>query len=177
MRDTLESLTSVESIFGCEVVYMEPSRTWDPMRTSYSMQGNFTTKIEIYHPHLNSLLINWLVVYNYSLCISSTIRFRRPITFLLPFIIRTKLIWWDSRSLYFEQRIESLTDGFIKAIAYSRSTIVNSDAELLLEKYMKTHGKGKNEITKPELREDVKAWLDFVSMNSKFLAEERIVSE
>ena len=42
---------------------------------------------------------------------------------------------------------------------------------------MKTHGKEQNEITKPELREDVKAWLDFVSMNSKFLAEERIMSE
>ena len=87
------------------------------------------------------------------------------------------MIWWDSRSLYFEQRIESLTDGFIKAIAYSRSTIVNSDAELLLEKYLKAQGKGKNDITKPELREDVKAWLDFISMNSKFLSEERLTSE
>ena len=62
MRDTLESLTSVESIFGCEVVYMEPSRTWDPMRTSYSMQGNFTTKIEIYHPHLNISSIDSLFI-------------------------------------------------------------------------------------------------------------------
>ena len=107
----------------------------------------------------------------------STIRYRRPITFLLPFIVRTKLIWWDNRSLYFEQRMESLTDGFIKAIAYSRSTIVNSNAELVIKRYLENNGKEDNEITKPELRDDLKHWLDFISSNSKFLEVERVMAE
>ena len=87
------------------------------------------------------------------------------------------MIWWDARSLYFEQRIESLTDGFIKAIAYSKSTIVNSNAELLLNKYKEIKENENLDISKPELREDFEHWLDFISQNSKFLEGERIITE
>ena len=87
--------------------------------------------------------------------------------------MRTKLIWWDARSLYFEQRVQSIPDGFIRAIAYSRSTIVNSDAEKLLKQYSQNQRTGKQEIKKPEIRDDVKHWLDFIKLNSKFLEEER----
>lgn len=117
------------------------------------------------------------IIHIHQLYIFSTIRYRRPITFLLPFIVRTKLIWWDARSLYFEQRIESLTDGFIKAIAYSKSTIVNSNAELLLNKYKEIKQNENLDISKPELREDFEHWLDFISQNSKFLENERIITE
>ena len=73
--------------------------------------------------------------------------------------------------------MESLTDGFIKAIAYSRSTIVNSNAELVIKRYLENNGKEDNEITKPELRDDLKHWLDFISSNSKFLEVERVMAE
>ena len=87
--------------------------------------------------------------------------------------MRTKLIWWDSTSFYFEQRIQSIPDGFIRAIAYSRCTIVNSDAELVLQKYIQGQQSTKL-IKKPEIREDFKHWLEFNKLNSKFLQEERL---
>ena len=93
--------------------------------------------------------------------------------FLQPFFVRTKLIWWDSTSFYFEQRIQSIPDGFIRAIAYSRQTIVNADAEQVLRKYLQSQNGQKLEIMKPEPREDFKHWLEFNKLNSKFLEEER----
>jgi len=52
-----------------------------------------------------------------------TIRYRRPIHFLRPYIIKTRLIWWDARSLYFEQQVVTLHDGFVRAVALAKQTI------------------------------------------------------
>ena len=35
---------------------------------------------------------------------AALIRYRRPINFLTPFRLHTKLVYFDERSLYFEQR-------------------------------------------------------------------------
>ena len=42
---------------------------------------------------------------------------------------------------------------------------------------MEANGKENDGIVKPELREDFKHWLDFISMNSKFLEAERMSDE
>jgi len=104
---------------------------------------------------------------------ASTIRYRRPINFLRPFLVRTKLIWWDSKSLYFEQRFETLHDGFIRAIAFSRNTVVNAEAEEVVRKCLENQKSDDNDIKKPELREDLKNWIEFDQSNSNFLKVER----
>ena len=94
--------------------------------------------------------------------------------------MRTRLVWWDEKSLYFEQRIQSISDGFIRAISYSRSSIVNSDARTVVAKYSENQ-RGENneildEIKRPNIREDLQHWLEFNALNSNFLAEERSLS-
>ena len=96
--------------------------------------------------------------------------------------MKTKLVWWDSRSLYFEQRIETAHDGFLRAIAFSRTTLVNADVEEMMKKVLQ------NEIArldnsdsptkyvarnKPELRDDFKLWFEFNSESSRFLLRAR----
>jgi hypothetical protein len=51
-------------------------------------------------------------------------RYRRSIDFLVPFKLVTKLVYWDERSLYFEQRFVSLHDGFVRAVALCKNTCV-----------------------------------------------------
>ena len=100
-----------------------------------------------------------------------------------PFAVRTKLIWWDSRSLYFEQRIETVHDGFLRAIAFSRTTVVNTDVEEMMKKVLQNENATRvcnsgssanyNSRHKPELRDDLKLWLEFNAENSQFLIKER----
>ena len=91
-----------------------------------------------------------MMVFNLKSIYYSTIRYRRPINFLRPIMVKTKLIWWDSRSLYFEQRIETVHDGFLRAIAYSRATIVNADVEEMIRKVLQQENcRSSNEQTKP----------------------------
>ena len=98
-----------------------------------------------------------------------TIRYRRPINFLRPYVIRTRLLWWDSRSLYFEQRLQTLHDGFTRAIAISRNTIVNADVEEIMEEMFET---AQLEYFKPEIRQDLATWLTYNQLSSEFLMQE-----
>ncbi|TRY72710.1 hypothetical protein TCAL_01131 [Tigriopus californicus] len=58
---------------------------------------------------------------------AALIRYRRSIDFLMRFHLKTKLIWFDERALYFEQRFISKHDGFVRAVALCKNTFVNSE--------------------------------------------------
>lgn len=53
---------------------------------------------------------------------TSTVRYRRPIEFLMTFVIKTRMVYFDERSIYFEHKFVSLHDGFIRAIVLSKNT-------------------------------------------------------
>ena len=48
----------------------------------------------------------------------------RSIDAFVPFKVVTRLIFWDERSLYFEQSFVSLHDGFVRAVAICKNTVV-----------------------------------------------------
>jgi len=51
---------------------------------------------------------------------ASMMRYRRSLNFLMPYKLVTKLLYFDERSLYFEQRFVSLKDDFVRAIGISK---------------------------------------------------------
>ena len=51
---------------------------------------------------------------------AAIIRYRRPLNLFTPFHLHTRLVWFDERSLYFEQRFVTLHDGFVRAIALAK---------------------------------------------------------
>ena len=59
--------------------------------------------------------------------IRAIFEYRRPLNFLVPFKLVTRLRYWDERSLYFEQKFVSLHDGFVRAIATSKNTVVGGN--------------------------------------------------
>jgi len=66
---------------------------------------------------------------------ASTIRYRKSIEFLMPFKIVTKLLYFDERSLYFEQKFISYPDNFVRAVAICKNTAVKVDIPKAMEKF------------------------------------------
>ena len=50
----------------------------------------------------------------------------------MPFKVVTRLIFWDERSLYFEQSFVSLHDGFVRAVALCKNTVVGGSVVEML---------------------------------------------
>lgn len=51
----------------------------------------------------------------------------------MPFIVQTRLVYFDQRSLYFEQTFISKPDDFVRAVAFCKNTIVNCDVPTMLK--------------------------------------------
>jgi acyl-CoA thioesterase FadM len=50
------------------------------------------------------------------------IRYRRAISVLTPLKIESKIVWYDDKSFYVQQRIISLLDGFVRSDALLKMT-------------------------------------------------------
>ena len=61
---------------------------------------------------------------------AAIVRYRRPLNLFAPFKLHTKLVWFDARSLYFEHRFITLHDGFVRAVALAKVTIMILKAEV-----------------------------------------------
>ncbi len=67
---------------------------------------------------------------------SGLIRYRRPLDFLMPFRLHTKLVYFDERSFYFEQRFVSIHDDFVRAVAVHQNTAKNTDVLALMRDFV-----------------------------------------
>lgn len=64
---------------------------------------------------------------------ASTIRYRRSLAFREAFEIRTKVLGWDDKAFYLEQRFVSKKDGFVSAIMLCRQNMVRHSPESIIE--------------------------------------------
>merc|ERR1719500_1635823 len=81
----------------------------------------------------------------------ASIRYRRSIDAFVPFKVVTRLIYWDERSLYFEQSFVSLHDGFVRAVALCKNTVVGGSVVQMLASLGVEHV--------PEMPKEVELWL------------------
>jgi len=81
----------------------------------------------------------------------ASIRYRRSIDAFVPFKVVTRLIYWDERSLYFEQSFVSLHDGFVRSVALCKNTVVGGSVVQMLA------GLGVHHV--PEMPKEVELWL------------------
>lgn len=58
---------------------------------------------------------------------ASSVRYRKTIPIFSFYKIETKLIWWDDKAIYLEQKFVTLGDGFVRAIAMSKQCITNTN--------------------------------------------------
>lgn len=97
---------------------------------------------------------------------ASTIRYRRSLDFREAFVIRTKVLGWDDKAFYLEQRFVSKKDGFVSAIMLCRQNVVRSSPEQIIEYVCKT------KIECPEFPEDLKHWINYITTSSQALRAE-----
>jgi len=91
----------------------------------------------------------------------ASIRYRRSIDAFVPFKVVTRLIYWDQRSLYFEQSFVSLHDGFVRAVALCKNTVVGGSVVQMLA------GLGVKHV--PEMPKEVELWLASQEISSSRL--------
>jgi len=89
----------------------------------------------------------------------ASIRYRKSINFLVPFKLVTKLVYWDERSLYFEQRFISLHDNFVRAIALCKNTCVGGTVTEMLASVGVHH-------QPPPCPEEVELWVKSQEVSS-----------
>lgn len=97
---------------------------------------------------------------------ASTIRYRRSLDFREAFFIRTKVLGWDDKAFYLEQRFVSKKDGFVSAIMLCRQNVVRSSPEQIIEYVCK------KKIECPEFPEDLKHWINYITTSSQALRAE-----
>lgn len=66
---------------------------------------------------------------------AAQMRFRRSLNPFQPFKLQTKLVYFDSRAFYLEQRFVSMKDNFIHAVAYNKNTMIGCDDCIKFFKY------------------------------------------
>jgi len=91
----------------------------------------------------------------------ASIRYRRSIDAFVPFKVVTRLIYWDQRSLYFEQSFVSLHDGFVRAVALCKNTVVGGSVVQMLADCGVKHV--------PEMPKEVELWLASQEISSSRL--------
>lgn len=93
---------------------------------------------------------------------ASSIRYRRTIPIFHPYKIETRIITWDEKSLYLEQKFITLSDGFVRAIAMSKQCITNCNVMKVMEKFPES----KNITDMPE---EFSLWLKAIEVSSEKL--------
>ncbi|MEE6462984.1 hypothetical protein FKM82_005728, partial [Ascaphus truei] len=66
-----------------------------------------------------------------------TVRYRRSLRLLETFEIRTRLLCWDDKAFYVEQRFVSPRDGFVCAVLLSRQHIMGISPDKVVQSMCK----------------------------------------
>lgn len=91
-------------------------------------------------------------------------RFRRSLTLFQRFNVQTRLLCWDEREMYLEQRIVKPADGFVAAVAYVKMSTVGKASvdELFIDMF------GRAYQSRPPPPEVV-PWMESIDLSKKAL--------
>ncbi|XP_043072480.1 protein THEM6-like [Puntigrus tetrazona] len=97
---------------------------------------------------------------------ATTIRYRRPLCVGESFEIRSRIVTWDEKSFYLEQRFVSRKDGMVSAVMFCKQNVLRSSPDKILQYLCK------RKVEVPEVPEDLQHWINFISASSKALRGE-----
>ncbi|KAM4705351.1 protein THEM6 [Rhinophrynus dorsalis] len=95
-----------------------------------------------------------------------TVRYRRSLRLLETFEIRTRLLCWDDKAFYVEQRFVAPKDGFVCAVLLSRQHIIGNSPDKVVQSMCK------RKVESPEFPEEVLHWINYNDTNSQQLRAE-----
>ncbi|XP_013141141.1 PREDICTED: protein THEM6-like [Papilio polytes] len=90
---------------------------------------------------------------------ASSIRYRRTIPIFSFYKVETKLVYWEDKTLFIEQKFITTSDGFVRAIVLSRQNLLEVDAARLFKDIPGAD-------SKPECPEEIRHWLQSIEISS-----------
>jgi len=94
-----------------------------------------------------------------------TIRYRLPVMLFSPYKVATRIVWWDEKFLYMEQKTITLRDGIVRTIGYSKIT-TSFKIDWFVKKYFPDASRP---LSPPS---DMEKWLEYLSLSSEMMKSE-----
>ncbi|XP_062373349.1 protein THEM6-like [Sardina pilchardus] len=102
---------------------------------------------------------------------ATTIRLRRALCVGQAFRVRSRIVTWDEKAFFLEQRFVSGKDARVSAVMYCKQNIVGCSPDKILQFLCK------RKVECPEVPEDLQHWINFISANSQALRAESGLDE
>ncbi|XP_061653661.1 protein THEM6-like [Phyllopteryx taeniolatus] len=102
---------------------------------------------------------------------ASTIRYRRPLCIGEAYELRSRVVTWDDKAFFLEQRFVSSKDGLVCAVMYCKQTVIRSSPDSIVQYLCK------RKVECPEFPEDLQHWINFISASSQSLRAESGLQE
>ncbi|XP_050544332.1 protein THEM6-like [Daktulosphaira vitifoliae] len=107
----------------------------------------------------------------YMFTIANNIRYRKFVGICNSYVIRTRIVYWDDVSIFFEHRFVSKSDGFVRAIMHNRQRLTECNVDEVLRSVA---GKKKPALAlrKPDCPMDIHHWIQSCLISSADLKAE-----
>lgn len=97
---------------------------------------------------------------------ASSVRYRRTIPIFNTYKVETKLVYWDDKAIYLEQKFITHSDGFVRAIAMSKQSVTKVNVLELMKKFPGCE-------KPPQISDELKLWLDSIEVSSQKLRSDK----
>lgn len=97
---------------------------------------------------------------------ATTIRYRRALCIGEGYELRSRIVTWDDKAFFLEQRFVSRKDGLVCAVMYCKQSIIRSSPDKILQHLCQ------RKVECPEFPEDLQHWVSFISASSQALRTE-----
>uniref|UniRef100_A0A3Q1BG10 Protein THEM6 n=2 Tax=Amphiprion ocellaris TaxID=80972 RepID=A0A3Q1BG10_AMPOC len=102
---------------------------------------------------------------------ATTIRYRRALCIGEGYELRSRIVTWDDKAFFLEQRFVSTKDGLVCAVMYCKQSVIRSSPDKIMQHLCK------RKVECPEFPEDLQHWVNFISASSQALRAESGLEE
>ncbi|XP_050434469.1 protein THEM6-like [Adelges cooleyi] len=103
--------------------------------------------------------------------IANSIRYRKFVRTCSSFEIRTRIVYWDDMSIFFEHRFVTKGDGFVRAVLHNRQRVTVCSADELIRSVAGSKAQDAA-LRKPDCPLDIHHWIQSNLMSSASLKAE-----
>ncbi|MEQ2265033.1 Thioesterase superfamily member 6, partial [Xenotaenia resolanae] len=102
---------------------------------------------------------------------ATTIRYRRALCIGEAYDLCSRIVTWDDKAFFLEQRFVSTKDRLVCAVMYCKQSVIRCSPDKILQHLCK------RKVERPEFPEDLQHWVNFISASSQTLRAESCLEE
>lgn len=102
---------------------------------------------------------------------ATTIRYRRALCIGEGYDLCSRIVTWDDKAFFLEQRFVSKKDRRVCAVMYCKQSVIRGSPDKILQHLCKRR------VEPPEIPEDLQHWINFISASSQALRTESGLEE